>query len=438
MVSSVKEKEVIQLHLGTEIALQHANMTLEELNQLTITKSTRNKNAKFLRAIAGDLNIKYVGLKKEQLIIEIWKVLQQFKSQEFKTVETGYKDQIVNDVVNNIYKNKNGRTGFNTYLKKCFDEGKTSETYSPEFTDLIVMFRPTLEKHLDVNLNSYKYNTLVDYKREVLIKLKEKLERDFKGYDWKSFYDEYTTRLKSSFFDITSEIRKKSKISLGSRQESLASLSCIDAIAKAREVLTNLRKYQKYAWKDIVCSLMLVTGRRQGEILQSGSFSIVDEYHVEFSGQLKKQGDVKDKPYIIPTLVPAQLVINGMKWLQDFGKRNCKTPREAHKRFSKEVSTSSKQFISQYCKLLTGEWFYVDKNDGKQKDRKVSHLFRHIYGQVCYLLHCNDTEYINHYLTKIYGHNSDETGTSTASQNYLSKVKIKDSKTDLERVVYGS
>ena len=435
--TTVQEKS---LPLGdiTKAKIKYSTYTKEDFQKLTVSPSKVNPKVLYIRQIAASIgisaNIVKKG-KKDDLITLIMKECEPFKNKEIKTKIVYKRDEIINDIVDVIYKDRDNNIGFNTYLKNCFLKGTTALTLTPAFQRLFLIFKPTLEKHLQANVGDYTDSTFMAYKRDVLNCLKDRLKSDFEGHDWKSFYDSYNNSLRMAFNEVTAKIRKKSLTSLGNRQNSIASIQCSQAIITAREVLENLRTHQKFMWREVVCALMLVTGRRQAEILQSGDFELTDDdYQVMFSGQLKKHNDLQATPYMIPVLVPAQLVIDGIEWLNKQGKRDCDTPRQANAKYSKEICATSKSIIENRFVLTEGDWFYDD--NGKKKDRRVGHLFRHVYGQVCYKLFSTKSKYINNYLTEIYGHDSDESGTSSASANYLSKVNIGDRKRELESAVF--
>lgn len=439
MTTSTVQEQSLPITDITKAKIKYSTYTPEDLKKLTVSASKPNPKVLFLRQIASDIGISWQTIKKAKkdgLITLIFKECQPFKTRQTKPKFVHKRDEIVNDVVDAIYHDTDNHIGFNNYLRDCFTKKITAHTFKPEFQRLILIFKPTLEEYLQVNIGDYSDSTLMSYKWEVLNCLKDRLDSDFKEHDWKSFFEYYNKSVRMAFGGVTTKIRKQSLTSLSSRQDSIASIKCLQAIVKAKEVLQNIKKHQKFMWREVVCALMLVTGRRQAEILQSGNFELTDDdYKLLFSGQLKKHNDVENNSYIIPTLVPAQLVVEGIEWLDKFGKRGCATPLDAHKKYSKEICSTSKSIIQNRFVLIEGEWFYDDA--GKKKDRRVGHLFRHVYGQVCYKLFSSKSKYINKYLTEIYGHNSDESGTSNASANYLAKVNIADDIKELKKAVFG-
>jgi len=85
------------------------------------------------------------------------------------------------------------------------------------------------------------------------------------------------------------------------------------------KVLSNPSEFH---WKDISIAMSFATGRRMAEIHTNFTvFSEVEgeEYQISFYGQRKKKPE-KVKEYIIPTVVPAKMVMAGWEALKDMGR----------------------------------------------------------------------------------------------------------------------
>ena len=142
---------------------------------------------------------------------------------------------------------------------------------------------------------------------------------------------------------------------------------------KAKLVLDYIPQDEKNEvnWKDVSCAIALCTGRRMGEIHLSGQFKQIDDYELSFKGQLKGKSRteggslLKDVVFQIPTLVPANLVINGIDWLEAKGKRL--DPKQ-HK--PKDVNNRYSKYLSERCKALWGVMEY---------DGMTYHKFRSAY-----------------------------------------------------------
>lgn len=85
-----------------------------------------------------------------------------------------------------------------------------------------------------------------------------------------------------------------------------------EVIAKAVDLL-NSSKYSSLA-----LGLMLLTGRRQSEILKTAKFEVIDSETILFSGQLKTRDcpTAKTDPFPIPVLADSQLICEALARLR--------------------------------------------------------------------------------------------------------------------------
>ena len=137
-------------------------------------------------------------------------------------------------------------------------------------------------------------------------------------------------------------------------------------------------------WEDVSCALALVSGRRQSEIHYSAVFKVADTYTLYYSGQLKgknkKVDDVKvfDHVFLIPTLIPAHLVVSGLEWLEREGKRLDRATGSAELVNSKWGKCISKRARTDWKLISDDFWQNVD-----DRDRWTYHKLRGIYYCCC-------------------------------------------------------
>ena len=92
------------------------------------------------------------------------------------------------------------------------------------------------------------------------------------------------------------------------------------------------------------------------EVHLSASFELIDSHTAAFKGQLKgkdrkirvadKAVRLRDVTFKIPTLLPADLIINALNWLNSNGKRFNKDedPERVNRRFSKTLNQACKDW----------------------------------------------------------------------------------------------
>ena len=260
------------------------------------------------------------------------------------------------------------------------------------------------------------------------------LDNDFSGYDWMSFFDVYKDSINAAFEDVAIIQKKQTQASVIARQEVTLKIYCCPAILEARQILSSLKNSDKRRWRHVVWALMLATGRRPSEILCTGEFEDAgDDYQVLFSGQLQKHGE-ESAPYPIPVLVSAKLVIAGMKWLENHGKRDCSTPAQVNIKYANALSARVKNLNLQTFKVEEGDWSYTD--NGKDKSLNNSQILRHVYGVVSSQIF-NNTQPLQEYLAAILGHKEISTNKYDAGKTYSERVLISDSTIALQQAIFS-
>ena len=139
--------------------------------------------------------------------------------------------------------------------------------------------------------------------------------------------------------------------------ENRIEIDLTNSLKYAHNILTDIKNGDdSINWLDVSCAIALSTGRRMAEVHLSATFKKIDTYSVEFTGQLKgkeRKVRVKDKAvklrdviFKIPTLLPADLIINALDWLNSKGKRFDKDedPERVNRRFSKTLNQACKDW----------------------------------------------------------------------------------------------
>jgi hypothetical protein len=115
-------------------------------------------------------------------------------------------------------------------------------------------------------------------------------------------------------------------------------------VARAEKLLASSR------WDDLVTGLAVVTGRRLTELLKTGRFFPKTLSTVIFDGQLKRR-DVNLKPYEIPVLTSAELVISAWRRLRHLedctGLDNEQVAQKYHKAASENAARQFAGLIPQ-------------------------------------------------------------------------------------------
>lgn len=184
-------------------------------------------------------------------------------------------------------------------------------------------------------------------------------------------------------------------------------------------------------WKFIAIAIMILTGRRQSEVMSSGIFRLKDNSSLVFEGQLKRHIDEIVDAREIPVLCGvAKEVVSAIRWLEAYGKRSIPQSRDMDGLQS--AAKKSHDLCSRYISEAMGDleclvpivngksWSFVE--DGKIKSKFKGHLCRQLYAEIAAIFYHDDSESKKRaYITEILGESS-----ASASLPYDRDVKIAD------------
>ena len=168
-------------------------------------------------------------------------------------------------------------------------------------------------------------------------------------------------------------------------------------VSWAIDMVVNLPK-NTARWKEVSIAIMLLTGRRQSEVMSSGVFKYIDDSHLLFEGQLKRHTSEPVPPTKIPVLgEAAQEVIDAIKWLEERDKRTIPTDRsyEAIQQAAKQSHNRCSRYIAETMQKLQ-ELVDITNNktwkDVKGNNIFKAHITRQIYAQICAELFAPDDQ----------------------------------------------
>jgi hypothetical protein len=159
--------------------------------------------------------------------------------------------------------------------------------------------------------------------------------------------------------------RYRQTVSERRQKENRIQIDLTNSLKYAYNILTEIKQEHdnsvkpensKVNWLDVSCSIALASGRRMGEVHLSATFEAIDTYTIAFKGQLKgksrkvrvgdKAVDLRNVVFIIPTLLPADLVCFALNWLDEKGKRfdRSEDPERVNRRFSKTLNQACKDW----------------------------------------------------------------------------------------------
>jgi len=152
------------------------------------------------------------------------------------------------------------------------------------------------------------------------------------------------------------------------RAENRVEIDMSDYILKAEEVLSEPEN-----WTDVSCAIALATGRRMSEVHLSGEFEVSGEYELKFKGQLKGKTRKDDgialikQVFTIPTIVKAQLVVDGIQYLEAYKYFGKSQP----KRLPKNVETVlvNRTYSKALSEAVKDRWYFIGEETTYHKFR---------------------------------------------------------------------
>lgn len=396
---------------------KYALLTQEELETLTAPK---------VRAIAIECDIRYIERdgqtirvsngRKSEFIREILKVCDEKRvlmqvSQEMPELQVE-RIQAVASEENEKSLNEDGTIAKETWddLRRYILERWDSETQTWLATNGNLN---RMGNRLVTRLLAAKQapTTTLNRKAVILKNMRLMLQEDKSNPHYRQMVDvfeDFGQIVQDTLRDLTETKNINFRANLHRRGNEVCSVRTGKLYDWAVDTLVNLQETDPASrWRDVAIALMLVTGRRQSEIMSSAIFTETgSEDSVMFSGQLKTKGRL-DAPqaYEIPVLAPSASVIKALNWLIANGKRH-EDPKTAHNRYSKELSGRI-QGINAYYEIE----FKPETKDGKEPKgaRLTCHLCRQIYAQkMAKTPQASQGRKPRRYLAEILGHGDDD------------------------------
>ncbi|MBN3893820.1 MAG: hypothetical protein HWQ41_00480 [Nostoc sp. NOS(2021)] len=177
----------------------------------------------------------------------------------------------------------------------------------------------------------------------------------------------------------------------------LEQIASIDKyLAKIDELL------QSRDYRELAAGLIAATGRRPAEILVTAEFKQLNQYQVEFTGQVKTKSD-QPKTYPTYTLVESYKVVNALARLRRIPEVKLLTTHsllEVDSATNNKINSKVKESFSEIIKPPSGESTLSAKN------------LRAVYGAIAIHFFCPIKQSTNQFMTQNLGHVSEATATN--------------------------
>lgn len=208
---------------------------------------------------------------------------------------------------------------------------------------------------------------------------------------------------------------------VATRNENQGLIDNPDAIVQKATALLSSRE-----WADVAAALAVLTGRRSSEILATARFYYKTPYSVTFTGALKRRGEQQTLSFEIPTLAPAQMVIEALNKLHGWVDTKAMSAEAINQRYAEAVARACDRNFCDLVPLRSG------------RDNLYTHLFRTIYARIATHWYAPPNVADIEFMAAIQGHyqvldeQNPELKRSLVSSRHYNDYKIGDGKGNID------
>lgn len=359
------------------------------------------------------------------------------------------------DIAKKLYLSTEGKDGLMGLREYQLQLCRTQKYFLPEFAILVARARVIIENYANGKSQESKAHpgSIQKVRVEVMKYVEEMVNSDVEKFPpvndrtLKDTFDDFDKAVRGAFADIGAAKHRLNKERAEAREDDVRAVKAYPLVSWAVDTVNNLPRRDisqmrklSAKWKEVAIAVMLLTGRRQSEVMSSGVFTYVDDSRIIFEGQLKRHVDELVAPEDIPVLgKAARGVVDAIAWLEFYGKRTLPEAREvaaiqkaaklSHDRCSRYIAETM-ETLANLCPIQNGKEWEVMEN-GKEVNKFKGHLTRQIYAQICSgLFHDKHESKKRAFISRILLENRD------AAQSYDRDIEIVDM--DELRVLCGS
>lgn len=230
-------------------------------------------------------------------------------------------------------------------------------------------------------------------------------------YDLKASIEFFKSTYEKGLSHITVAINAEYKTQVAAR---VANQTPIDPQGLLERAQAVLEKPQDFKENEVAIALALTTGRRMAEIMATGNFEVETKNTLRFSGLTKARAskDIKStQEIVIPSLVDSELVLRGIRYLEDNNKR-LDDPTPVNDRYAKRFSRVLKKNWALVANIPE-EYRYVVKEGKPPEDVFTFKSLRALYAEVAYTRYGQSIDK-DLYFSRILGHDPNDLNTANS------------------------
>jgi hypothetical protein len=289
-------------------------LTHEQLEAMT-SKELRDDVAKILGIGKG------YQLKKAQLLDACWQALENVRNQ--LQVDQREREQAL-ITLSQLKKNEDYLIPVAEVASKAYKRLREVAHKGTNLQEMKEAINGVVASIARTEMREFEFSTVktrrVDIKKamEAAVDAEIPLLKETMQVLTEYFYSQLLSFQRDDSVELSKTYRQKVK----GKNTAKTPIEITSLVTDCQRTLNQLMNGEEPHWAKVSAAAALGTGRRMAEIHSLGSFEVVGEYQLHFSGQAKTRGAEDAKTdYVIPTLFPAATLKRAIEYLGELERR---------------------------------------------------------------------------------------------------------------------
>lgn len=351
-------------------------LTYDQLSSMT-SKQLRDDVAKVLGVS------KAYQLKKAQLLDVCWQGLENVRAQ-LQANESAQEQAKV--TLKQLKKNDDYQIPITEIATKTYQRLRDIAIKGTDFQEMKDEINGIVAAIARVEMREYEFSTVktrrVDLKKalDTRVDTETLILKETMGILSEYFYQQLLSFQREDSVALSKTYRKQ----VGVKNREKTPVEIADLVGDCKETLEKLMNGQELHWTKVSVAVALGTGRRMAEIHSLGTFEVIGEFEMHFSGQAKTRDAEQAKTdFDIPTLFPASTLKRAIDYLDEQGRR---LDSEIQKADRNAVNTSYAMGLSREMSKYSGinykglraiyaecQWALMPESEQKRTEKHIKY-----------------------------------------------------------------
>lgn len=304
------------------ISLSHILDKLTDLLPLTYDQLSSMTSKQLRDDVAKVLGVsKAYQLKKAQLLDVCWTGLENVRAQ-LQANESDIEQAKV--TLKQLKKNDDYQIPITEVAAKTYQRLRDIAIKGADFQEMKDEINGLVAAIARVEMREYEFSTVksrrVDIKKslEARVATETLILKETMGILTEYFYQQLLSFQREDSVALSKTYRKQ----VGEKNREKTPIKVADLVGACKKTLEDLMNGQQPHWTKVSVAVALGTGRRMAEVHSLGTFEVIGEFEMHFSGQAKTRDAEQAKTdFDIPTLFPAATLKKAVDYLGEQGRR---------------------------------------------------------------------------------------------------------------------